>query len=95
MGDLYDKFRITELDWSANSFWSEKSVKILAENILSNCVKKMNWSTSMVAEISTLVKLIYIIDAFNKRIDFIKLQMRKCILFFTIISNIYSNIRIK
>lgn len=47
MGDRYDKFRITELDWSNNSEWSEKSFKILAENILSNSVKKMNWNGSM------------------------------------------------
>ncbi len=47
MGNRYDRFRITDLDWSYNPNWSEKSIKILAENILSNSVKKMNWNQSM------------------------------------------------
>jgi len=43
MGDRYDKFRTVEFDWSNNSDWSEKSVKLLSENILSNSIKKLSF----------------------------------------------------
>ena len=64
MGNRYAKFRTVELNWSENSDWSEKSVKILSDNILSNSVKKMSFNGSLPKDEKTIQKLIYIIDSF-------------------------------
>jgi hypothetical protein len=37
MGDRYDQLRLVSIDWGSNSDFTEKSVKILTENILANC----------------------------------------------------------
>jgi hypothetical protein len=47
MGDRYEKFRTVDLDWSNNADWSEKSVKLLADNILSNSIKRMVFQGSL------------------------------------------------
>lgn len=72
MGNRYGRFRTVELDWSQNSDWSEKSVKLLTDNILSNSVKKMLFNGSLPKDDKTIQKLIYIIDSFQQRIEILR-----------------------
>jgi hypothetical protein len=37
IGDRYDSLRLNSINWSDNPSYTEKSVKVLTDNILVNC----------------------------------------------------------
>ncbi|CAD8110606.1 unnamed protein product [Paramecium sonneborni] len=76
IGDRYNRFRVNNIDISANSNIFEKAFQLLADNIFLEC-KSINLNDSLTENNSTLYKLSVLTQAYEKQNEEFQLQKLK------------------